>query len=176
MKMLSQAVERGIKVEICYAPGVLASDSNARRNVISNATQLIRATRGRGLIISSEAQRAVACRGPADIINLAAVWGLGQEKGKEAVSQLARSVVVTASLKRTSFRGAVDVIYGGEKPEVKPAVQKGQAVQKRKAEAMESKTSSLAGSQKTPSKREMKRRKKAMESPSKATDEADPAT
>lgn len=172
MKMLSQAVERGIKIEICYAPGVLATDSNARRNVISNATQLIRATRGRGLIVSSGAQQAVACRGPADIINLAAVWGLGQEKGKEAVSHLARSVVVSAQLKRNGFRGAVDVVYGGEKPEAKDkANQKGQntqGTQKRKHDDVESRSTSVIGSQKTPSKRELKRQKKVQELQSRA--------
>lgn len=118
MKTLSGALQRGIKFEICYAPGVLAADGGAsRRNLISNATQLIRATRGQGIIISSEAKRALACRGPWDIINLAAVWGLGQEKGIEAVGREARSVVVQAGMKRTSFRGVINVVYGGEKPE-----------------------------------------------------------
>ncbi|KAF2146523.1 uncharacterized protein K452DRAFT_199289, partial [Aplosporella prunicola CBS 121167] len=115
-KMLSQAIERGIKFEISYAPGVVARDAAARRNLISNATQLIRATRGRGLIISSEAKAAIGCRGPFDAVNLAAVWGLGQERGHEAVSKEARAVVVSAQLKRSSFRGVVDVVYGGEKP------------------------------------------------------------
>lgn len=115
IKMLTAAVERGLKFEICYGPTVSTSDSNIRRTLISNATQLIRATRSRGLIISSEAQRATSIRGPADVINLAAVWGLGPEKGKEAVDKLARNLVVAAQLKRTSFRGVIDVVYGGEK-------------------------------------------------------------
>lgn len=118
MKMLSGALHRGVKFEICYASGVLATDGAvSRRNLISNATQLIRATRGQGIIISSEAKRALACRGPWDVANLAAVWGLGQEKGIEAVGREARSVVVQAEMKRTSFRGVINVVYGGEKPE-----------------------------------------------------------
>ncbi|MCJ1426147.1 hypothetical protein MMC29_004049 [Sticta canariensis] len=144
MKTLSGALQRGIKFEICYASGVLLADGGlARRNLISNATQLIRATRGRGIIISSEAKRALACRGPWDVVNLAAVWGLGQEKGVEAVGREARSVVVQAEMKRTSFRGVINVVYGGEKPEKsnqgsetrgkdKPSSQ-----QKRKADAMD---------------------------------------
>lgn len=117
MKTLALALQRGIKIEICYAPGVLAADGGAsRRNLISNATQLIRATRGRGIVISSEAKRALACRGPWDVINLAAVWGLGQEKGLEAIGREARSVVVQAEIRRRSFRGVIDVLYGGEKP------------------------------------------------------------
>lgn len=49
------------------------------------------------------------------MINLAAVWGLGQERGKEAIEKLPRNTVVNASMKRTSYRGVVEVIYGGDK-------------------------------------------------------------
>lgn len=127
----------------------------ARRNLISNATQLIRATRGRGLIISSEAKRAVGCRGPWDVVNLAAVWGLGQERGKEAISKEARFVTVSAQLKRSSYRGVVDVIYGGEKPEVPKEEDKGKndGSKKRKAGVGDGKEAPL-------SKRELKRREK----------------
>ncbi|KAF2088334.1 PHP domain-like protein [Saccharata proteae CBS 121410] len=170
-KMLSEAIERGIKFEICYAPGVLARDSSARRNLITNATQLIRASRGRGLIISSEAKAAVGCRGPFDVVNLAAVWGLGQERGNEAVSKEARSAVVGAQMKRTSFRGVIDVVYGGEKPEKKDEPKKGEAKkgkqesQKRKAEGTDEQGASQS---KTPSKRELKRQaKKARTEPQK---------
>ncbi|KAK0833075.1 RNA-binding RNA processing protein rpp1 [Friedmanniomyces endolithicus] len=114
-KMLSEAVKSGKRFELCYSQGVLG-DSVARRNLISNATQLIRASRGRGLIISSEAKAAVGCRGPWDAINLATIWGLAQDRGFEAMSKEPRSVVVTAQLKRTSYRGVIDVVYGGEKP------------------------------------------------------------
>ena len=54
------------------------------------------------------------------MINLATVWGLSQEKGKEALTKLARHVVVSAQLRRTSFRGVIDVVYGGEQPERVP--------------------------------------------------------
>lgn len=139
MKMLRSAIDRGVKFEICYGPAVSTADSAARRNLISHATQLIRATRGRGLIVSSEASKAASCRGPADVINLAAVWGLGQERGKEALDKLARSVVVSAQLKRSSFRGVIDVVCAGEKPE---AAQEGSqsaapAPNKRKADGQD---------------------------------------
>ena len=47
------------------------------------------------------------------MINLAAVWGLGQERGKEAVCEEARKVVTLARMKRESYRGVIDVVYGG---------------------------------------------------------------
>ncbi|KAI9812469.1 MAG: Ribonuclease P protein subunit p30 [Pycnora praestabilis] len=162
-KTLSSALQRGIKFEICYGPGILAIDSSARRNLISNATQLIRATRGRGIVLSSEAKRAVGCRGPWDVINLAAVWGLGQERGREAVDTEARSVIVQAEMKRRSFRGVIDVVYGGEKKEVveggKALKAKGKGEGKRKADAMDG--GAIEFKEATPlSKREQKRQAK----------------
>lgn len=163
--MLSNAMQRGIKIEICYAPGMLNSDGGApRRNLISNATQLIRATRGRGIIISSEAKRALGCRGPADVVNMAVLWGLGQERGMEAIGREARRAVVQAEMKRRSFRGVIDVIYGGEKPG-KPTVEdkttKGKLPNgKRKAAVVEDTVGDENIESKPVSKREQKRQAK----------------
>ena len=110
-KTISAALKRGIRFEICYSPGLIGG-SDARRHLISGATALIRATRGRGLILSSEARGALGCRAPWDIINLAAVWGLGQDRGKEAVCEEAGKVIRLAQMKRQSFRGVVQVIDG----------------------------------------------------------------
>ena len=164
-KTVSEAIKRGIRLEICYSQG-LTGEASARRNLISNAAQLIRATRGgRGIVVSSEARKAVACRAPWDVVNLTSIWGLAQDRGYEAVSKEARSVVVTAKLKRTGYRGIVDVVYGGEKPEVSKGAEdgaksKGDAPgKKRKAEVLED---AKAGTQEKPvSKREQKRRAKA---------------
>ena len=113
------AVNRGIMIEICYAQATIES-SEARRNFISNTLDIIRATKGRGLIISSGAAGVLGVRGPADIVNLMAVWGLGRERGSEALGINPRGVVVNERLKRTSFRGVVDVIDGGERAIEKP--------------------------------------------------------
>lgn len=166
---MAQALQRGVKFEICYGPGILNSDGGAsRRNLISNATQLIRATRGRGIVISSEAKRALACRGPADVVNLAVLWGLGQERGMEAVGKEARSIVVQAEMRRRSFRGVIDVVYGGEKPErvpeksTKGKQDKGkQDKGKRKAEVLEADEAGKGNAMpKAISKREQKRQAK----------------
>ena len=156
---LANALQRGVKFEICYGPGILNSDGGAsRRNLISNATQLIRATRGRGIIISSEAKRALACRGPADVVNLAVLWGLGQEKGMEAVGKEARSVVVQSEMKRRSYRGVIDVIYGGEKPD---RAAENPTKGKRKAEVLKEDEAGRVNAMPTPiSKREQKRQAK----------------
>ena len=163
MSTLGQAVERGIMIELCYGPGILCSDSVERRNVVSNAIQLIRVARGRGLIISSGASKAAGCRAPADVVNLAATWGLGQERAREAISKLARTVVVSAQLRRTSYRGAVEVVYGGEKPSPS-AHQTGENDKKRKAEDSNHGNSGKQGLSMPPSNRELKRQKKAAKS------------
>ncbi|KIV89753.1 hypothetical protein PV10_07133 [Exophiala mesophila] len=125
-KTVASALQRGIRFEICYSPGIGGGSggpgSDARRNLISGATALIRATRGRGIILSSEARNALRLRGPYDVTNLAQLWGLGQERGKEAICEEANKVVRLAKIKRTSFRGVVDIVDGGrreEKPQSK---------------------------------------------------------
>lgn len=165
-KTVSEAVKRGVRFEVCYSQGLLG-ESLARRNLISNVVQLIRATRGgRGIIVSSEAKKAIGCRAPWDVVNLAAVWGLSRERAHEAVSKEVRSVVASARLKRTSFRGVVDVVYGGEKPLPKEVVQQvkqvaGQdgASKKRKADSQAE--NGLDAGENSISKREQKRRAKA---------------
>ncbi|KAJ5085718.1 hypothetical protein N7532_010489 [Penicillium argentinense] len=171
-KMLSAAISRGIRLEICYGPGITGSGLDARRNLIGNAASLIRATRGRGIIVSSEAQRALSLRAPWDVINLACVWGLSQERGKEAICEEARKVTALAKLKRTSWRGIVDIVHGGE------SVNREQTTTKKNAPAKEDTASPSSNAadtlkrkaslgsepaeepEKALSKREMKRRAK----------------
>lgn len=130
--MLGSALARGIKIELCYSQGIMSNDPLAKRNLISNATQLIRVTRGRGLIFSSEAKTVLGIRAPSDVINLASVWGLGSERGKDGLTKEPRSVVEFARLKRQSFKGIIDFVHGGDKPTEKPAIdlknQQGQKV------------------------------------------------
>lgn len=126
-KTVASALQRGVRFEICYSPGI-SGGSDARRNLITGATGLIRATRGRGIIISSSAKSALGCRGPWDVINLAQIWGLNQERGKEAVCDEAEKVTRLAKMKRESFRGVIHVVdgngVGGLEPALKEDVKK----------------------------------------------------
>lgn len=167
-KMLSAAIERGIRLEICYGPGITGGGLDSRRNLIGNAMSLIRASRARGIIISSEARRALGIRAPWDVINLACVWGLSQERGKEAICEETRKVTALAKLKRTSWRGAIDVVYGGEKPKVDESVSKKKNAAKKAESQPEGNGDSLKRKaepaaeevEKPLSKREQKRRAK----------------
>ncbi|KAH6853519.1 Polymerase/histidinol phosphatase-like protein [Chaetomium sp. MPI-CAGE-AT-0009] len=75
---------------------------------------LLRATKGRGVVVSSEARGVLGLRGPADVVNLMAVWGLGPEKGFAALGEGARAVVVNEGIKRRGFRGVVDIVKPAE--------------------------------------------------------------
>ncbi|KAK1830368.1 putative ribonuclease P protein subunit 3 [Podospora conica] len=112
------AVHRGTRFEVCYgqavAPGV---DARQRANFIGNVLSLLRATKGRGIVVSSEARGALTLRAPADVVNLMAVWGLGPERGTEALGAGARAVVVNEGIKRRGFRGVVDIVKTAEEEE-----------------------------------------------------------
>lgn len=80
-----------------------------------NVQSIVRATVGRGLLISSEARSVLDVRAPADVGNLLKVWGLGQERAVEAQTVNPRAVVMNEAIKRSGFRGVVDVVEGGER-------------------------------------------------------------
>ncbi|KAI0601447.1 RNase P subunit p30-domain-containing protein [Biscogniauxia sp. FL1348] len=114
------AVNRGVRFEVCYSQ-VLASpsssssaasppDARARATFIGNVAQLVRATRGRGIVLSSEARGVLGLRAPADVVNLLHVWGLPRERAAEALGPAPRGVVVNEGIRRSGFRGVVDIV------------------------------------------------------------------
>ncbi|KAJ4186113.1 Hypothetical protein NCS54_00033000 [Fusarium falciforme] len=110
------AVTRGVRFEVCYSQA-LAADARGRANFISNVTSLVRATRGRGIMISSEAKDALSLRAPADVVNLLNVWGLNSEKGMQGLGAIPRSIVVNEGIKRSGFRGVIDVVEVAKRDE-----------------------------------------------------------
>ena len=115
-------------------------------------------------MISSEASRALLCRAPADVMNLAVIWGLGQDRAAEAMGREARNVVAQAEIKRRSFRGVIDVVDGGQPPvklaEVTQGQKRKQVNAKRKADAIEDGGVETSDLPKPISKREQKRQAK----------------
>ncbi|RIB09478.1 RNase P subunit p30-domain-containing protein [Gigaspora rosea] len=99
------AIERGIFFEISYAPAI--RDSTSRRHLISNAQNLVRVSRGKNIIITSEAQRAMELRGPYDIVNLGTIMGMNQAIAKECITTNCRSVVIHAATRRNTHKAVV---------------------------------------------------------------------
>jgi len=109
------AIKRGLRIELCYSQALQAGSAE-RRNVIMNVQSIVRATAGRGLVVSSEARNVLGVRAPADVGNLLKVWGLGAERAVEAQTVNPRVVVANEAIRRTGYRGVVDVVDGGKKP------------------------------------------------------------
>ncbi|KAF9902184.1 hypothetical protein EC991_005197 [Linnemannia zychae] len=101
------AVERGIYFELCY--GAAIRDATARRNLISNAQSLIRVTRGKNIILSSQAMRAMELRGPYDIVNFGTLLGLNQAVAKDCLSSHCRAVAMHAETRRNTNRAVMSV-------------------------------------------------------------------
>lgn len=90
--------QRGIFLEITYAPAVCGEptlhlrhpfltlppsspERTACRNVIANAQNLVRITRGRQLVAVSQAEQALHLRAPHDVANLLHMFGFSHEVG-----------------------------------------------------------------------------------------------
>jgi RNase P/RNase MRP subunit p30 len=74
LNLVQEAIKRGIMFEICYSKSL--KDMNARRSFIANASSLVKATKGRNIILSSGARDLFEQRAPWDVINLACVLGM----------------------------------------------------------------------------------------------------
>ncbi|EEB09694.1 RNase P and RNase MRP subunit p30 [Schizosaccharomyces japonicus yFS275] len=112
--MLGVAVTRNVALEVSYAAGL--RDSSARRYVINNAASLTRATRGRGILVTSEARSPLECRGGHDVVNLATFWDMKQDNARKAIGEFARAVLLHADSRRNTYRGILKEIKAEERP------------------------------------------------------------
>ncbi|RUS13723.1 RNase P subunit p30-domain-containing protein [Endogone sp. FLAS-F59071] len=83
------------------------TDQSARRHLISNAQSLVRVSRGKNIIISSEAQRAMELRGPYDLVNLGTLFGLNQADAKDCISTNCRTVVYHSITRRKTHKAVI---------------------------------------------------------------------
>ncbi|KMU92555.1 ribonuclease P [Coccidioides immitis H538.4] len=114
-KTLSSAVARGVRFEICYSPGLTGSGPEARRNLISNAISLVRATRGPGHHPFKRSKASIGCKSAIRCDKFGMPLGNDAGNAKDALCDEARKVVALARMKRSSWRGTVDVVIGGNK-------------------------------------------------------------
>ncbi|KAL0035690.1 hypothetical protein WJX79_008885 [Trebouxia sp. C0005] len=101
---LQVALKRGLHLEICYASAL--REETARRNFFANALALTRATRGKGIVVSSSARSAFELRGPYDVINMATLFGLSEQDSKAALTTNCEAVIAHAQA-RKAYKGAV---------------------------------------------------------------------
>ncbi|KAI8827043.1 RNase P subunit p30-domain-containing protein [Fimicolochytrium jonesii] len=101
------ALQHGVFFEIAY--GAAIRDATARRHLISHAAALVQATKGKNILITSEAQKAMEIRGPYDVINLATIFGMTREQAKNALDANCRAVVLHAATRRQTHRGVLSM-------------------------------------------------------------------
>ncbi|KAJ3254727.1 Ribonuclease P protein subunit p30 [Boothiomyces macroporosus] len=89
---INMAISRGIHFELTYAPAI--KDVTVKRNIISNAMALMRVTKGKNVIISSEASDLLQFRGAADVINLCFMLKMNGQVARDAINSNPASCVV----------------------------------------------------------------------------------
>lgn len=109
------ALANGVVFEITYGAAITSIHdtpdvSAARRNIFAGARDLLRATNGKGVIISSSALDALGLRAPYDVMNLAALMGMTPNAAKGAISTTCQSLLIRAGTRQT-FRGTVSKPY-----------------------------------------------------------------
>jgi len=123
-KTVGSAIEKGIKFEICYSPMIggsaayTMSNDNLRlsstgqlirKNFFNNALQLIRASRSKGLIVSSGASQPLHVRNSSDIINLLKTLDLDSSRSKACVTLNPEKVLISGRLRVKSYKQTIQI-------------------------------------------------------------------
>jgi len=85
--------------EICYSAAL--RDASARRYLMNNATDLVRITKGKNIILSSEARHALELRGPYDVMNLSCLFGIDLALSKQTISSNCRAAILHGEARKT---------------------------------------------------------------------------
>lgn len=120
-KGVGQAVLRGVKFEVCYA-GMVAGAAGAeslaalgagarlsRKTFFGNCLQLVRAARGRGLVVLSGAAEPLHARGHVDVLAVMRELGLKTSNSKDAFFKNAEAALVSGRLRVRSNKQTVAV-------------------------------------------------------------------
>ncbi|XP_016968673.1 ribonuclease P protein subunit p30 [Drosophila biarmipes] len=97
-KAYQVAVRRGMFFEIKYAPAIV--DSNNRKDMIKLAQNYCTKGKSKNIIFSSGAAHEFQLRGPYDVANLAFIFGLSEDQGKNAVDRHCRQLFLKAESRR----------------------------------------------------------------------------
>lgn len=134
-KTIGSALEKGIKFEICYSPMIsgpagysiqTANDNMSlsktallvRKYFFSNVLQLIRATRSKGLVVSSGATQPLQMRNLSDILSLLKTVGLDNSRAKSCVTDNPEKVLVNGRLKIKSYKQTITVGNDNDKNDI----------------------------------------------------------
>ncbi|XP_060649587.1 ribonuclease P protein subunit p30 [Drosophila nasuta] len=92
------AIRRGIFFELKYSPAI--TDSNYRKDMIKVAQNYCTKGKSKNIIFSSGAANEFQVRSPCDVANLAFIFGLSEDQGKNAVNRFCRQLFLRAESRR----------------------------------------------------------------------------
>jgi ribonuclease P/MRP protein subunit RPP1 len=110
--LVLNAIQQGVVFELVYGVTLRTAGpsvpKDARRNVFASAKELVRITKGRGLILSSAVQNCMELRAAPDLIALAnSCMGMEAARAKMALEENARQAVLTGYSKRRAHKGTI---------------------------------------------------------------------
>jgi len=105
--------------EVTYATGCLENPST-RKAFLQNVIALVKVTKGKNIILSSEASHAIYSRSPVDAMQVGMLAGMKQEAALDAVSTNCEAVFKHAHMRRT-FKGAAELVSKDGDVEMKKA-------------------------------------------------------
>ncbi|KZT25528.1 PHP domain-like protein [Neolentinus lepideus HHB14362 ss-1] len=97
------AIKNGAVFEINYAGALGAEDGGeaGKRNWWAGARELVRVTKGKGVLVSGGINAEWDLRAPRDVANLTTLLGLPQDVAHHAATTIPKSLVVKAQTRRT---------------------------------------------------------------------------
>jgi ribonuclease P/MRP protein subunit RPP1 len=104
---INQALRRGITFEISYGPLIRSNES--RKQILMNAAELMRKTKGKQTIVTSDLQSVMDMRNPLDIINLCTLLQMNPEIARNAIFENSRYCVLKGIARSKTYRGVLSV-------------------------------------------------------------------
>lgn len=107
-KLITQAIEKQIMFEISYGPTM--EEPGFWKTFLQNAHNLIKLTKGRNIILSSEASDYLYCRTPLDLVAIGMSLGLTKQQAVDSISTNCELAVAHGKLWSKSYKGAAEVL------------------------------------------------------------------
>jgi ribonuclease P/MRP protein subunit RPP1 len=107
-KMFTNSFVKGIHFEINY-DSLLTSGSN-RRNLLSNARELVKCLKAKNLIISSNGDNPLKFRSVNDLCKLGALWGMNEFLTRKCFTEFCRSCCRKGENRKDWVKSGVRVV------------------------------------------------------------------
>lgn len=101
-----EAIQKGKYFELCY--GALF-DGSKKRICLTNSINIIKATKGKNLIVTSDAASHIFHRGAVDICSLLTTLGLSRDQALNCIRE-APDKCVRSARNRKLYKGVIEVV------------------------------------------------------------------